>query len=176
MVDALLRIEGLTKRSGGVVASDGVVVRDRAAEADDRVGCRGLDRVPLLDLAVAPARGQHRVIGRRSVRIDVREPARQFGAAAEHLGEGLPDTLAHDGVELGPSIPRDRRLERVGDQTEAGVQTGIDADERVAPRTDAPTFRPPRWPTLPAPRPSWRPAPPLPADDARATVRPARAS
>lgn len=35
---------------------------------------------------------------------------------------------------------------------------------------NTPTLIPSRWPSLPAPRASWRAAPPLPADDSRPTL------
>src|SRR4051812_37366888 len=41
---------------GPVVATDGMVVRDRAAGARDGLGRRSLDRVPLLELGPAPRR------------------------------------------------------------------------------------------------------------------------
>ena len=60
---------------GAVIAADRVVVGDRAARFDHRLRGRGLDLVPLLDLAAAHRRGEHREVGRRPVRIDVGEAA-----------------------------------------------------------------------------------------------------
>ena len=54
----------------------------------------------------------------------------------EHVAQRRGDALAHDGVELGPAVPGDRRLERVGDEPEARLDAEPDADERVAPRAD----------------------------------------
>src|SRR5262245_37169367 len=63
---------------GSVIAPDGVVMGDRAAETDYRLRGGGLDRVPLLDLAVATAGREDRVIRRGAVRIHVREAAREL--------------------------------------------------------------------------------------------------
>ena len=43
--------------------------------ADDRLGRRGLDLRPLLELRAAARRGEHREVGRRAVGVGVREPA-----------------------------------------------------------------------------------------------------
>ena len=69
------RVRALAVVPGAVVAADRVVVGDRAAGVDHRVRDGGLDLVPLLDLGAAPRRGEHRVVGRGPVRIDVREAA-----------------------------------------------------------------------------------------------------
>ena len=60
-----------------------------------------------------------RVVRRRSVRVHVGEPARQQRLVPEHLAQRGGDPLAHEGVELRPAVPGDRRLERVGDEPEA---------------------------------------------------------
>ena len=72
---------------GAVVAADRVVVGDRAAALDQRLGDGRLDLVPLLDLAAAHRRREHREVGRGAVGIDVGEAAadarraRPLGAA-----------------------------------------------------------------------------------------------
>ena len=66
---------------GAVVAADGVVVGDRAAGVDQRLGDGGLDLVPLLDLAAADRRGEDGEVGGGAVGIDVGEAAADAGRA-----------------------------------------------------------------------------------------------
>src|SRR5215203_7359310 len=64
---------------GAVVAADGVVVGDRAASVDQRLGDGGLDLVPLLDLAAADRRGENGEVRRGAVGIDMGEAAADAG-------------------------------------------------------------------------------------------------
>ena len=68
-------VRALAVIPGPVIAADRVVVGDRAAGVDHRVGDGRLDLVPLGDLVAAPRRREHRVVGRRAVRVDVGEAA-----------------------------------------------------------------------------------------------------
>ena len=84
---------------GAVVAADRVVVGDRAAALDHRLGGGGLDLVPLLDLAAPHRRRHHREVGRRPVGVDVGEAAadpwraRPLGGRAADLGDLRPHRL-----------------------------------------------------------------------------------
>ena len=94
--------------------------RDRAAPGGDRLGGRRLDLVPLGQL-VAAARGrEHGEVGRRTVGIDVGEPARHDPVTSERL----PCPFAHGADELLEAVPRDRGLE--------GLDEDARGDERVA--------------------------------------------
>jgi hypothetical protein len=119
-----------------VHTADGVVVGDGAAGVEHRFGCGVLDLGPHRDLGSLPPLSRPRVVRRRPVGIDVREAAAEQRLVAEHLAQRGRHPLAHDPVELGPSIPRDGGLERVGDQPEARLHAVAHADERVAPRAD----------------------------------------
>ena len=115
---------------GAVVAADRVVVGDRAAALDQRLGDRGLDLVPLLDLSAAHGRRQHREVGRDAVGIDVGEAAadpRRTGTLdrrSADLRHRLPRRRHHARVELLEAVPGDRRLE--------GLRKHPAGDERVA--------------------------------------------
>ena len=115
---------------GPVIAADRVVVGDRAAAVDQRLGDRRLDLVPLLDLAAAHRRREHREVGRGAVGVDVGEAAAdagRAGALARHpagLGDRGARRLHHRRVELLEPVPGDRRLE--------GLREHAAGDEGVA--------------------------------------------
>ena len=86
-VEGLLRcLERIREKSGtlaivpgAVVASDRVVMRDRAAGGDHRVQTSALDGLPLLEQAAVMAGHREGEIGRGPVRVDKRQvtsPAR----------------------------------------------------------------------------------------------------
>src|SRR5213592_2086564 len=116
---------------GPVVAADGVVVRDRAAEPQDGVGGGLLDGRPLLELGAAPPRRDHRVVGRRAVGVDVCEAARQLAAAA-HQAERLLGRRGHALVKGREAIPGDGGLEGLADHAHG--------DQRVAMGMISETF------------------------------------
>src|SRR5262245_30048791 len=60
---------------GPVDPADRVVMGDRAAGGGDRLGRGGLERAPLRELAAGAERADERVVRRRAVGIEVREPA-----------------------------------------------------------------------------------------------------
>src|SRR5206468_4013353 len=107
------QLRSLAVIPGTMVSSDRVVVRDRAAAGDDRLGGRRLDLVPLLDLRPAPNWRKDREVRGGTIRVDVREPPAERASAADgaqrRLGCGH-----HGGVELLEAIPRDRGLEGLG--------------------------------------------------------------
>src|SRR6201985_2805938 len=100
-----------------MVAPDGVVVGDRAAERRDRLRGRELDLVPLLQLLAGPAGRGDRVRGRGAVGVHVGEPARDHTAAARPA-HCLPGGRQHTLVEFPEAIPGDGRLESLADQPE----------------------------------------------------------
>src|SRR3984893_2106564 len=97
---------------GSVVAADRVVVGYGAAQPDQRLGGRLLDRGPLLELGAGPAGRNYRVVGSRSVGIDVREAARDEAAPAL-VGQSPPSGSLDSVVRLAEPIPGDGRLERL---------------------------------------------------------------
>ena len=103
---------------GAVIAADGVVMGDRAAGLDQRLGGRRLDLVPLLDLAAADRRRHHREVGGRPVRVDVGEAAadprraRPLGGGVADLGDLGPCRLHRGGVEVLEAVPGDRASRR----------------------------------------------------------------
>src|SRR3954447_21271692 len=112
--------EGLGPLAGvptRVVTPDGMVMRDRAAGGEDGLAGRRLDLVPLGELAAAPRRRHHREVRRRTVGIDVGEPARHPALAADlaHGGLRCIGDLVHEAVK---ALPGDRGLERLDEQTE----------------------------------------------------------
>src|SRR6185369_12775340 len=100
-----------------MVAPDGVVMGDRAAERRDRIRGRELDLVPLLQLLTGPAGRVDRVIGRGAVGVYVGETARDHAAAARPAHR-LPGGRQHTLVEFPEAIPGDGRLESLADQPE----------------------------------------------------------
>src|SRR6185312_12796537 len=100
-----------------MVAPDGVMVGDRAAERRDRLRGRELDLVPLLQLLAGPAGRVDRIIGRGAVEVHVGETARDHAAAAR-LAHRLPGGRQHTLVELPEAVPGDGRLEGLADQPE----------------------------------------------------------
>src|SRR5207244_10096899 len=99
---------------GPVVTADGVVVGDRAAVSQHRLGGGGLDVAPLLELRPATAGREHGEVGRRAVGIDVGEAAGREAAAAYVLQRPL-DRNGDAGVEGGEPVPGDGGLEGLGD-------------------------------------------------------------
>ena len=90
--------------------------------------------VPLLELGAGPARRVDGVVGRRPVRVDVREAAGE-GAAAALAVHRVADRRADAVVELREAIPRDRGLERLVDEAEPRHRV---ADVRPAQEGRAP--------------------------------------
>ena len=129
---------------GAVVAADGVVVGDRAAGLDQRLGDGGLDLVPLLDLAAAHRRRQDGEVGRGAVGVDVGEAAADAGRAgalgrhAADLGDRLARRLHHRRVELLEAVPGDRRLEGLREHAagDEGVAQVRRQQKRPAPGAD----------------------------------------
>ena len=79
---------------------------------------RRLDLGPLLELGAGTTGRDERVVGRGTVRIDVREAARDDAAAARFL-HGCVDGLGDRVVERGEAVPGARRFERVADDAHA---------------------------------------------------------
>ena len=77
-----------------MIPSDGVVMRDRAARSDDRIGGRGLDRLPLRELFRFLTEREHREVGRGTVGVDVREPARRKAPASQTPSVVDPQEIA----------------------------------------------------------------------------------
>src|SRR6185312_3837460 len=104
---------------GAMVATDRVVVGDRAAAAGQRLGDGGLDLVPLLDLPTADRRGEDGEVRGDAVGVGMGETTgdeRRPTALARRpgdLGDGAASGLHHRRVELLEPIPGDRRLERL---------------------------------------------------------------
>src|SRR5438445_1167560 len=93
-----------------MVTAHRVVVRDGPTRSDQRVRCRGLDFVPLLQLGARPALCEHCVVRRRSVWIDVGESAGHYAVTTRAFDCRLRGR--HDGgVELRKTVPGDSSLE-----------------------------------------------------------------
>src|SRR5215475_4837809 len=97
------QLRHLAQVPAAMVAPDGMVVGDCAAERRDRLRSRELDLIPLLQLLAGTARSEDRVIRCRAVRIYVRETARDHAAAA-CLAHRLPHGRLHTLVELPEAI------------------------------------------------------------------------
>src|SRR5262245_23552444 len=67
------RLRTLAVVAGPVVTTDGMVVRDGAAPAPDRLVRGRLDLRPLLELAAGAGWREHAVVRRRPIRVRVRE-------------------------------------------------------------------------------------------------------
>ena len=94
---------------GTVVAADRVVVGDRAAGVDQRLGDGRLDLVPLLDLAAANSGREDREVGRGAVGVDVGEAAADPRRARALGGAPLASATAR-----GRSPSRSRGTPRSG--------------------------------------------------------------
>ena len=133
-----------------MVAADGVVVGDRAAAVDQRLGDGGLDLVPLLDLAAADRRREHGEVGRGAVGVDVGEAAADAGRAgplggdAADLGDRAPRvvsiTVAWNSSKRSQVIAVSKVSESTPQATKVSRRYGA---SRNAPR-QAPDARPPR--------------------------------
>src|SRR5579863_4398512 len=125
--------------AGPVVAADGVVVRDRAAERDADLVGRDLDVAPagerVLELAVTSAHGRVGEVGRRAVGIDVGETAGDPGLVPADLADRPRRALAHRLVEALEAVPGYRGLESVADHAEPDreIPPVRHADECVPP-------------------------------------------
>src|SRR3954447_5406475 len=121
-----------------MVATHGVVVRDRAAGARHGLGRRRLYRVPLLELGSAPRRREHGEVRRRAVGVDVRQPAGDAARAAL-VGHRRLGCLACARDEGGQPLPGDRRLEGVAEDAarDQRVAQVWRLQERVAPGAGA---------------------------------------
>src|SRR3954454_2424061 len=119
-----------------VVSADGMVMRDRAAGGEDGLAGRRLDLVPLCELAAAPRGRHHREVRRRTVGIDMGEPAGHatFAADLAHGGLRRLGDLADEAVK---AIPGDRGLERLDEQTQ---QDQLLANIRRAHERGSPGF------------------------------------
>src|ERR1043166_8321612 len=106
-----------------MVAADGVMMGDRAAETDQAIRSRLLDLRPLLDLRGQRARRQDRVVGRGTVRIGMREADRHGTRTANSLYRVLCGGH-HRRVKILEAVPGDRRLERLAEYSHA--------DDRIA--------------------------------------------
>ena len=100
-----------------MIAAHCVVVCDRSSLGEDRFGYRALDRPPLVDLLAAPGRRKYREVRRRSIRVDVREPAGHLAPGAARLPHGLLGCGQDPLVEAGKPLPGDRRLECLADDS-----------------------------------------------------------
>ena len=98
---------------GPVVAADRVVVGDRATGGDHRLRRRRLDLVPLLELRPSAGRREDRVVGRRAVRVHVREAPADPPVAADRVAPRPSVAAFTDSVELVEAVPGDRGLERL---------------------------------------------------------------
>ena len=109
-------------------------MRHRAAIAHHRLGSRGFNLVPLLQLAALFAESGKGEIRRGTVGIDVGKAARQHTTAA-HLIQRFLDIPHHAGVECVKLIPRNRALGSVEYRTHGGHgRKGVGhADKGVAP-------------------------------------------
>src|SRR5262249_49016860 len=118
-----------------VLPTDGMMMGDRAARGHYRVRHArpdlGEHRSWVRAGAVAASEG---VIGRGPVRVHWRDPTVDRAAPAPLL-EDLEGRLPYGGVEVGPAIPGDRRLERPTDQAEPGRQAAAARNEGAAPGT-----------------------------------------
>ena len=98
-----------------MLAPDRMVMGNRAAAANDRIGRRLLDPMPLrLQLAVSPQR-MKREIGRRAVGIDMRETAGDLAGPAGRLADASLGRFLDGIVKRLEALPGDRRLKGVGD-------------------------------------------------------------
>src|ERR1700750_1305813 len=131
---------------GAVVAADGVVVGDRAAGVEDRLGDGGLDLVPLLALAPASGGGEDREVGGDAVGVDVGEAAADarragpVGRDAAGLRYGAARGLHDSRVELLEAVPGYRRLKGLREDAagDEGVAQVRRQQERPAPGVDGP--------------------------------------
>ena len=121
-----------------VVAAHGVVVGDRPAVSQQRVGRGGLDLVPHRQLRADAAGRRHREVRRRTVGIDVREAARHPASAADPL-DRLLDRRSDAGMKRVEGVPRAGRLERLRDHAAASERVALvrRPQERRAPRADS---------------------------------------
>src|SRR5437763_2230339 len=119
-----------------VVTPDGMVMRDRAAGGEDGLAGRRLDLVPLCELTAAPRRRHDREVRRRTVGIDVGEPAGHAALAADLAHRGLR-RLGDLADEVAKAIPGDRGLERLDEQTQ---QDQLLANIRSAHERGSPGF------------------------------------
>src|SRR5262249_26214768 len=101
-----------------MIAAHSVVVCDRATETNDGISGGALDLVPLFELTSLFAGGHDRVVGRRTIGVQMRESTRHLSGAADAL-HGVARGGHHTGVELGEAVPGDGALERLADHPHA---------------------------------------------------------
>src|ERR1700677_2882788 len=96
-----------------MVATDCMMMRDRPAGRDQRVGGAGLDVPPLLDEPPGIAADVEGVIDGRPVRIDMREAHRDTALAACRFDQSVFRRLPHGLVERLEALPGDGGLGRI---------------------------------------------------------------
>jgi len=103
MVDALLRIEGLTKRFGGVVASDSVLLDVAKGELHAVIGPNGAGKTTLISQLTGqlmPNSGAIHFAGRDVTRLPSYKRSRLGLARSFQITSLLPDFSACDNVAL----------------------------------------------------------------------------
>jgi branched-chain amino acid transport system ATP-binding protein len=103
VADALLEIEGLTKRFGGVVASDGVDLAVRAGELHAVIGPNGAGKTTLIgELAgeIVPDTGRIRFAGENITTLPVYRRSRRGLARSFQITSLFNDFSALDNVAL----------------------------------------------------------------------------
>lgn len=103
MADPVLQVEGLTKRFGGLLASDGIDIELRHGEIHALIGPNGAGKTTLLAQLtgeLAPNSGHIRLDGQDITRLPVHARSRLGVARTFQITSILPDFTAEDNVAL----------------------------------------------------------------------------
>ena len=123
------QLADLRGQPGRMIGADGMVVGDRRAGADDRVGGGSLRRVPLAEGIASRRRGQHREVQRGARRVQVGHVT-----AHEHAANlGAPEA-PRSGPPAPPSAPRGSSVQEAA---VSSVSTSTPASSRSSRRYGA---------------------------------------